>query len=111
MLFKRIVAAGLAVGAVLTAIPAQAGDCAAREQVVQRLERDYAERLTGGGLNDAGLDESGAGDAVVEIWASPETGSFTVILTGADGIACILATGTNWFETRALTPEQAGIES
>lgn len=105
MLFKRIVAAGLAVGAVVTAIPAHAGDCAMRTQVVERLQRDYAERLTGGGLNDAE-----AGEAVIEIWASPETGSFTVILTGADGVSCILATGTDWFETRDVMPEPAGIE-
>ncbi|WP_372610215.1 hypothetical protein [Aquicoccus sp.] len=106
MLLKRIVAAGLAVGAILTAIPAHAGDCAAREQVVQRLERDYAEKLTGGGLHDAE-----ALDTVVEVWASPETGTFTVILTGADGVSCILATGTDWFQMRDAMPEQAGIES
>ena len=75
----------------VTAIPAHAEDCAERELVTARLTQDYSEQLTAGGLQDA---DSQAG--VVEVWASPETGTFTVMLTSADGVSCILATGTDW---------------
>lgn len=104
MFIKRILAAGLAIGAVLTAIPAHAGDCAMRDQVVERLAQDYAEQLTGGGLNDAPASAS-----VIEVWASPETGTFTVIQTGADGMSCILATGTDWF-ARETEARPTGLE-
>ncbi|WP_137700922.1 hypothetical protein [Marimonas lutisalis] len=104
-MLNRLVALGLGIGAVLTAIPAHAENCAMRDQVVQRLEQDYAEQLTGGGLNDA-TD----GEAVVEVWASPETGTFTVLMTTAEGLSCVLATGTDWF---AQSPVQmpAGLKS
>ena len=88
---KRLIALGLGLGAMITALPAHAEDCATREQVTARLMQDYAEQLTAGGLHEDADDTS-----VVEVWASPETGTFTVMLTKANGVSCILATGTDW---------------
>ncbi|MEZ5714571.1 MAG: hypothetical protein R3D85_05025 [Paracoccaceae bacterium] len=89
-MFRRLIALGLGLGAVITAIPAHAEDCALRTQVVDRLTRDYAERLTAGGMHGE------SADGVIEVWASPETGTFTVIRSDASGLSCILATGTDW---------------
>ena len=111
-MIKRLFALGLAIGAVSTAIPAHAeppitedmGDCAKRAQVVERLRQDYSETLTAGGLTSAAAD-----GAIVEVWASPRTGTFTVMTTDAHGISCILATGTEFFAAEsAIRP--VGIE-
>ncbi len=94
MLIKRVFAMGLAVGAVITAIPAhadEAKDCASRSQIVERLKDHYSERLTAGGLNEGSM---------LEVWASDETGTFTVLRTNAEGLTCIVATGTDWFAAR-----------
>ncbi len=64
-MLKRIIALGLGLGAVITALPAHAEDCAARDQVATRLQQQYSEQLTAGGLQGATGDTS-----VVEVWAS-----------------------------------------
>ncbi len=104
-MFKRLIALGLAMGAISTALPAHAEDCASREQVVSRLQMEYAEQLTGAGLNDVA-----SGNTMIEVWSSSETGTFTVMSTDAQGISCILATGTDWFRARPV-PQKAGLES
>lgn len=91
-MLKRLIALGLGLGAVITAIPAHAQDCAQRDQVTSRLALEFSEQLTAGGLNAA----TGEG-SIVEVWTSPETGTFTVIATDATGLSCILATGTDYF--------------
>jgi hypothetical protein len=62
--------------------------CMPRTSLVDSLERKHGERLTGAGLRSA--------TQVVEIWSSDETGSFTVFVSRADGLACVIATGQNW---------------
>lgn len=90
----RLQAKVLTVTAVLavTTTAAQAG-CALRDVVVEKLKTKYAEQLTAGGLHS-----SQSRTAVVEVWASPETGTFTVMLTNPNGISCIMASGTDWFD-------------
>ncbi len=89
---KRMFALLLAAAAVLTSLPAQAQSCGDRAVMVERLQANYQEQLTGGGLH--------AESAVVELWASPETGTFTLLSTDTSGQACILATGTDWHTAR-----------
>lgn len=74
------------------AAPAIAENCAKRDLIVQRLGAQYSEQLTAGGLQTDETTQS-----VVEVWASPETGTFTVMMTNPNGISCIMATGTDWF--------------
>ena len=94
-MFRRLMVAGLALGAVLISLPAQAaGNCAQRDTVVERLQSHYSETLAGGGLH-----ESSTNQMMVEVWASQETGTFTVILTSPEGVACVVATGTDWYQT------------
>lgn len=73
----------------LTGGPAQAAQCAARDQVVERLERTYGESRRGVGL---------AGDSrgVIEVYASDATGTWTITVTLPSGMACLVASGQNW---------------
>jgi hypothetical protein len=47
---------------------------------------------------------------MVEVWASEKTGTFTVILTNPQGVSCIVATGTNFFNNQPI-PKPEGIKS
>jgi hypothetical protein len=99
-MFKRIFSAALVFGAAAMAPPAlaQTSTCLPRETLVQNLQANYGERLTGGGLQSA--------LQVIEVWSSDETGSFTVFVTRADGVACIIAAGQNWHNSlRQIPPE------
>ena len=80
-------------------------NCALRDVVVEKLQNKYAEQLTAGGLHS-----SQSKTAMVEVWASPETGTFTVMLTRPNGISCIMASGTDWFD-HAITAAPKGTAS
>lgn len=73
--------------ACLPALPAmaQSGECAPRETVVQRLAEAYGETRQSVGL--------WASNAVVEVFASDASGSWTITVTGPDGITCLVAAG------------------
>lgn len=101
-MMRRLFAIFLGLGASWTAIPAHAGDCAAREQVVTRLEAQYSEKLAAGGLQSSDVSADSITN-LVEVWVSPENGTFTVTSTSATGVACILATGTDWFAAQKQT--------
>ena len=92
-MFKRLLALSLTFGMAALAPPAHAANCALRDTVVERLQSRFSEQLTVGGLQNSQNAQS-----VVEIWASAETGTFTVLLTNANGISCIVAAGTDYFE-------------
>ncbi len=91
-MFKRLMTAGLLFGMAATAPPALAANCAQRDVVVERLQSKYSERLTAGGLQGAQMSMT-----MLEVWASPDTGTFTVLLTNANGVTCIVASGTDFF--------------
>lgn len=80
---------------------AQANKCLPRHALVKNLEKKYNEQLTGGGLQNP--------QQLLEIWASPKSGSFTVFITRADGMACIMATGKHWNSNMDIQPE--GVKS
>lgn len=98
-MFKRLLSVTLVFGMAGTAPPALASACAERESVVEQLKNKYDEQLTVGGLQNG--DEA---QSVVEIWSSEETGTFTVLLTHATGITCVMAAGTDFFEAIRKTP-------
>lgn len=102
-MFKRIVTAALVFGAAATAPPAFAQTaCGPREHIVGRLHQQFAENLTGGGLQTA--------QSLLELWTSAKTGTWTLIVTQTNGISCIVASGTNWHQ-EAPTIEPAGVQS
>ena len=67
-------------------------NCAPRERVVERLADKYGETRQSIGL--------GANNAVVEVFASSDTGSWTITVTTANGLTCLVASGQS-FETVA----------
>ncbi|MFO7855344.1 MAG: hypothetical protein R6V44_09020 [Paracoccaceae bacterium] len=72
--------------------------CGERAAVVKRLRDTYGETRRGYGLQ--------RGASVIEVYASADTGSWTILATTPDGVACLVAAGRNW----AATPEEARTE-
>lgn len=70
-----------------SAVPARAQPqaCAERQVVVERLAEGYGETRQALGL--------GANNAVVEIFANPETGTWTITVTMPNGMTCLVASG------------------
>lgn len=79
-----LAAAGL-VAALATEAQAQQRNCAPRERVVKRLAEGYGETRRSMGL--------GANNAVIEVFASDESGSWTITVTMANGLTCLIASG------------------
>ena len=101
-MYKQILNAGLLIGVLGSPGPAQAASCANRDMVVDRLQTQYSEQLTAGGMQTA--------QSIMEVWTSEDTGTFTVILTSPNGQSCVVATGTHWFTKDAII-EPAGTAS
>ncbi len=68
--------------------------CGDRERLVGELQQHFNEEVTAVGLVDQ--------NAMVEIFAS-ESGSWTIIATGTDGVSCILSAGEG-FEGSGKVP-------
>ncbi len=89
-MYKRVLTAALVFGMVATAPPvaqAQLG-CGDRTAMVEQLSRTYGEMRKGAGL---------AGQvALFEIWASKFTGTWTILKSYPNGMACVVAMGENW---------------
>ena len=76
---------------VVASIPAMAQaqiTCAARDAVVDRLATGYGESFQGGGIQ--------SDQRIYEVWFSEEKGTWTILLTRADGTSCVMASGTDW---------------
>ncbi|MDA8585818.1 hypothetical protein N9L47_06040 [Rhodobacteraceae bacterium] len=89
MPWKKTLVATAVTAAVLVpeAVQAQA-NCGNRDSVVDKLSGKYGESFSGGGLQNA--------DHLFEVWLSEEKGTWTILMTRADGTSCIMAAGTNW---------------
>lgn len=87
-MFKRLTSTALVFGMAALAPPAAAAPCGPREEIVTYLADKYQEVRRGAGLSSA--------TRVVELWSSAQTGSFSILLSYSNGIACVLATGSNW---------------
>ncbi len=97
--------AALALAAIAT-VPAtaiaQGQNCSQREAVVERLSTKYGESRQSIGMAPKGR--------VVEVYASHETGTWTITVTMPNGITCLVASGQS-FETLDEPIEPAGIRS
>lgn len=71
-----------------SALSAQSNNCADRAHVVRSLESSYGESFAGGGMQNT--------QQIIEVWYSEEKGTWTILMTRADGRSCIMASGTNW---------------
>lgn len=65
----------------------QSPQCGPRDTVAARLAERYGETRRATGL---------ATGAVVEIFASTDTGSWTIAVTTPDGRMCLVAAGQGW---------------
>lgn len=70
----------------------QARNCAPRDVVVERLAGHYGETRRSMGL--------GSNNAVIEVFASDDTGSWTITVTLPSGVTCLVASGQS-YETLA----------
>ena len=77
------------IGAVgMAAVPSSAQNaqnCAPRDRVVSRLAEGYGETRQSIGL--------GANNAVVEVFASDDSGTWTITVTTPNGLTCLVASG------------------
>ncbi len=69
-----------------------ARNCGPRDVVVERLANKYSEARQSVGL--------GANNSMVEVFAADDTGTWTITVTMANGLTCLVASGQN-FETLA----------
>lgn len=71
--------------------------CGMRDSVVRNLGEKYGEVRRGGGLTGS--------TAIYEIWASEDTGSWTILKTLPNGLACVMAVGESWQDETGKTAE------
>ena len=76
---------GAAFALVTTAAQAQTSNCAPHEVVVAHLAEGYGESRQSIGLAQ--------NNAVVEVFASVETGTWTITVTQPGGLTCLVAAG------------------
>jgi hypothetical protein len=86
---------------ILTAQAARAEpqQCGARDAVIARLSTGYGETRRSVGL--------AANNAVLEVFASDTTGTWTVTVTLPTGMTCLVASGDN-YQTLAAAPQPPG---
>ena len=89
-------AAVLITGAATQAVAQQARNCGPREMVVDRLASGYGETRKSMGL--------GANNSVVEVFASEETGTWTITVTQPNGLTCLVASGQAFEELVEALP-------
>ncbi len=99
-MFKRLFTLALILGTAALAPPVQAqgvAPCFDRDKLVENLANGYKESQTGIGLRGP--------QQLLELWSSAETGTFTILITRADGLSCVLASGKNWHMMPILTQD------
>lgn len=86
----RTLTLAAALAATLPAAVSAAAQCGNRDTVVETLAGTYGETRRGIGL--------AANQTLMEVFASDETGSWTITVTMPDGTTCMIASGQH-FET------------
>lgn len=77
---------------------AQVPNCGPREIIVERLTSEkFKEQQAGLGQMSASI--------ILELWRNPDTGTWTVITTHANGMSCLRASGDAWQERIILPGE------
>ncbi|MDU9005842.1 hypothetical protein [Sedimentitalea todarodis] len=89
---------GLMVLAAQDVAAQQARNCAPRDAVVERLASNYGETRQSIGLGSQG--------AVVETFASDDTGSWTITVTMPNGMTCLVASGQSFEELAEVLPPE-----
>ena len=69
---------------------AQAGACRSRDSLAKLLEERHAEKPVAAGLE--------AGGRLIELFASADNESWTMVMTMPAGESCVMAVGKYWLE-------------
>ena len=80
--------AALALGFLTAADPGTAAAqmaCGQRDSIVSQLQERYGETRRAMGFQE--------GRGIVEVWASDETGTWTIVITTPQGTTCLVAAG------------------
>ncbi len=90
-------AGGLALGLALilataSDAAAQTAGCQAHDRLVRLLAERFAERPVAAGLE--------AGGRLIELFASPDSASWTLVTTTPAGESCVIAVGEHWLEIK-----------
>lgn len=97
----RLLSFGFLASAALLAPPVQAqANCAPHEIVVERLADGFGESRQSIGL--------AANNAVVEVFASLETGTWTITVTMPGGLTCLVASGQAFEHLAEAAPAGQG---
>lgn len=72
--------------------------CSERESMSVELEKTFDETLTAFGLTPDGK--------VVEVHVSPESGSWTMLISFPDGMSCVSAFGSGWQQLKMEQKKQ-----
>jgi hypothetical protein len=94
----------LGIGALLasTSLSQAQETCGPRDLVIERLTSTYGETRQSLGL--------GRNNAMVEVFASTDTGTWTITVTTANGVTCLVASGQAFerlVKTQAVPLEDA----
>ncbi|WP_271948426.1 hypothetical protein [Ruegeria faecimaris] len=81
---------------VLAAQQVQAQSCAPRDEVITRLAETYGETRKSIGIARQG--------AVMEVFASDQSGSWTITVTLPDGMTCLVASGQSYEDMAEALP-------
>jgi len=76
--------------------------CGDRDMIAERLASEYGEVRHGAGMVGHGR--------IMEIFISPERGSWTILITHAGGPTCVVAAGESW-EVVPVSGVEPGIRS
>ena len=88
-MFKRTIIAGAVFGMAAAAPPASAQTpCTDLATMIRTLQDRHGETHQATGLQGS--------VQLMEMWASEETGTWTILITKPDGKSCIVAAGKSW---------------
>ena len=79
---------------------AQNRNCGTRENIIERLVEKYGEELFGAGLTHT--------RGLLEVYVSPETGTWTILMSFPNGQSCLLQAGEYWEEGTSPTTKPEG---
>ena len=97
-MFNQIAAIIIAAATAAPVLAQQSLNCAPREAVIERLSSTYGETRQSIGLGEHGM--------VIETFASNDTGTWTITVTNAHGLTCLVASGQSWAQVaKALPPK------
>ncbi|WP_370227535.1 hypothetical protein [Cognatishimia sp.] len=75
-------------------MPAQAqstAPCGERDQVITRLAEKFGEQVQAQGLDN--------NNGMVEVFANTDSGSWTITITSATGLTCLMASGNSFVDS------------